>query len=63
MGLFDIFFLKIDSSSCNEQIRTVQVLKFRVFSLVWRKTIIHSGQKLPESENRSERAIFTTFTL
>ena len=62
-GFLIFFFFKIDSSACNEQIRTVQVLKFRIFSLVWRKTIIDSGQKLPESENQPERAIFTIFPL
>ena len=63
MGLFDIFFLKIDSSVCNERIWTFQVLKFRVFSFVRVKTIIDSGQKLPELQNQSKRAIFTIFPL
>ena len=63
MGLFTIFFLKIVSSAWDKRIVTVQVLKFRVSSVDWRKTIIDSGQKLPESENERKKAIFTNLLL
>ena len=59
--LFTIFFLKIDSSAWNERIATVQILKFRVSSVDWRKTIIDRGQKFPESKNEPKRVIFTNF--
>ena len=62
-GAFYHFFLKIDSSAWDKRIVTVEALKFRVSSVDWRKTIIDSGQKLPESENERKKAIFTNFLL